>query len=53
MMLNEYLNGRNQNDSDVLKDLEKVLQAQAEQQSQIDDLADTLETLMTEVIPND
>lgn len=53
MKLDEYVNDRSHEGADVKKDIELLRRQQAELQAQYDDISDTLDTLMTEVIPND
>lgn len=53
MKLDDYINDRSNEGKDVKTDIEALRRQQVELQLQYDDIADTLETLMTEVLPND
>lgn len=53
MKLDDYIKDRSNEGADVKTDIEALRRQQAELQAQYDDISDTLETLMTEVIPND
>lgn len=53
MRIDEYVDDRSNEGKDVKADIEALRRQQAELQLQYDDISDTLDTLMTEVIPND
>lgn len=53
MIIDEYVNDRSREGADVKKDIERIEALLAQLRAEVNDQGDTLETLMTEVIPND
>ena len=53
MTINEYVKDRSCEGADVKTDIERIEALLAQLQAEVNDQGDTLETLMTEVIPND
>lgn len=49
----DYIVDRAKSDGQTHKDIQALEKVQSEQQQQIDDQSDTLDVLMTEVIPYD
>ena len=53
MKLDEYVNDRSREGGDVKTDIEQIKALLAQLRAEVNDQGDTIDTLMTEVIPND